>query len=348
MSAFVHIVRAAAPDRLNGPDMFLRHLAEGLRMGGARVEEHTLGFYGRPGSDDRDAAMAMLAAFEDDARVLVEAAAVPALVFAVPREMKRLRLTATFHRACHHLDSLSPSERSRVLAAERDTYRHFDRVLTTSLWGAMALGPLGVLPDQIGLILPAADPMPEAPGADGRSLLMIGQVTRRKGHLAVLAALDPATPWHLTIAGSLAYAPDYVAELRTTIDARFADRVTLTGALSPAELRGQLHRADLLVSASTDDAAGLAVMDAVAAGVPALVTDVGGVAQTLPDHAGLVADDPVALGPLLAGWLQDPLARQRLKMGALQARKRIRTLSLARRELDRELEIADRLTGRLP
>ncbi|MEO1170488.1 MAG: glycosyltransferase family 4 protein, partial [Myxococcota bacterium] len=261
-------------------------------------------------------------------------------------EARRLRLAATFHRAGHHLEAVSEEDVSRVFAAERDTYRHFDRVLTTSLWGAMALGPLGVLPDQIGLILPAADPVPEAQGGDGGALLMMGQVVPRKGHLHVLEALAAQTDWHLTIAGSLDYAPAYVGELKTLIAQRYPEHVTLTGPLSASELRGQVHRADLLVSASTQDAAGLSVMTALAAGVPSLVTDVGGVAQTLPANAGLVAESPDALGPLLNGWFREPAARQKLKVGALHARKRMRTLALARRELTRELEIADRLLGR--
>lgn len=334
----------AVPDPFSGESVFHQRVVEGLRASGESVEEIVI--RGRNRAEHREQALGALGALPDGARVVVESRAAPALVFALPAQRGRLRSLATFHRAAHL--SERADEADAVRAAERDTYRHFDRVLTTSLPGAMALGPMGVLPDQIGLVLPAADPAPAAAGADTGRFLMVGRLEPRKGHLTVLDALARSRGGSLQIVGSAAYAPEYVERLRLEVERRgLGARVELCGALDPRALRGALDAADLFIAADPEEAAGFAALQAIASGVPVLAAASGGLPRTLPKRGVLWSAPGSATGiaSVLDRWLADPDARAQLKHDALRARESVRRWTFAHREILREIEIADRLAA---
>jgi len=117
--------------------------------------------------------------------------------------------------------------------------------------------------------------------APGIRLLYVGRVSKDK-HLDLLAdayrALVNELPQlSLTVTGDGPYLP----ELR----ARLADlpRVVFTGRLGPEQLPAIYSGADFLVFPSATDTFGMAVLEAQACGLPALVSDVGG-PKELVDH----------------------------------------------------------------
>ncbi len=335
----------AVPDPFSGESTFHQRVIEGLRAAGGEVYETVI--RGRDRQEQREQALAALTEAPDDSRLVVDARVVPSLVFALPAQRGRLRTVATFHRAA--FASAPAFEKAALRAAEQDTYRHFDRVLTTSLPGAMALGPLGVLPDQIGLVLPAADPAPAAPGSEEGAFVMVGRLEPRKNHLLVLDALACCDQGTLQIIGSTAYAPEYVERLRGEIASRGLEgRVALRGALDGRALRGAFHGADLLIAADPEEAAGFAALQAIASGVPVLAAASGGLPKTLPSRGVLWSEPGSVEGivQVLRRWLEDPDARSYLKNDALWARERVRRWTLAQREVARELDIADRLAKR--
>ena len=79
---------------------------------------------------------------------------------------------------------------------------------------------------------------------------------------------------------------------RDDLEAEFGDRAEFTGALAGEALAAAYRRCDFFVFPSRHDTFGQVVMEAMAAGLPVVVTDQGG-PQELVDHGrtGFVADD---------------------------------------------------------
>ncbi|MEO0814836.1 MAG: glycosyltransferase family 4 protein [Myxococcota bacterium] len=328
-----------SPDPFSGEATFHRRILEALRAAGETVEERVV--RGKDPTSRRDSAMGVLQSLPDGATLVVDSRVVPALVFALPMQRGRLRSVVSFHRAAHR--GLEGEARQAAWAAERDTYQHVDRVLTSGLPGAMALGPLGVLPDQIGLILPAADPTPAALSPGTGVFLMVGRLEPRKHHVHVLDALAELGRGELRIAGSAAYSPAYAEQLEEEVHARgLRDRVSLLGALDSSELRGAYAGSDLFIAADPQEDAGFAALNAIAAGVPVLAAASGGLPRTLPKQGVLWSEPGSAAGiqAVLDRWLNDSDARTHLAREAASARQRVRRWSTAHREVVREVAIA--------
>jgi len=126
-----------------------------------------------------------------------------------------------------------------------------------------------------------ATPRP-APVTDLHRWLFVGGLSRSKGvdwlleAFAICHRQDPALS--LTLVGE--------GELRSKLDARVAelgvaDAVTLTGALAPELALDLMREHDLLVHPSRSETFGVVVVEALAGGMPVLVTRCGGPEQTL-------------------------------------------------------------------
>ena len=95
--------------------------------------------------------------------------------------------------------------------------------------------------------------------------------------------------------------------------------------------RALFARADVFVLPSRVEALPLVLVEAVSAGLPAVATDVGDVAEALGDVVLLVApDDPMALAAALRRLLEDPAERARRgSAGAVRARQRLTAQRMA-------------------
>jgi glycosyltransferase involved in cell wall biosynthesis len=93
----------------------------------------------------------------------------------------------------------------------------------------------------------------------------VAAVDPRKRHEDVLRALPPAANW--TVIGDGPALPQLKA---LTNDLGLADRVTFTGKLAPAEALRELARAHVMALPSVDEAFGVAYVEALAHGVPAI------------------------------------------------------------------------------
>jgi glycosyltransferase involved in cell wall biosynthesis len=149
-------------------------------------------------------------------------------------------------------------------------------------------------------------------------------VTPRKGHDVLVAALAGLgdLPWRLTIAGSLARAPEQVARLRAAIERTgLAGRVELLGEIDDAALAALYASADVFVMPSLYEGYGMALAEALACGLPIATTTGGAAAETVPDDAALKVPpaDAAALGAALRRLVVDPTLRSTLAQAAWRA-----------------------------
>ena len=126
----------------------------------------------------------------------------------------------------------------------------------------------------------------------------------------ILAERGLAVRWEIVGDGSLR---ESLAE--QTRAAGVEARLTLTGALGHAAVRERYARATVFALPSRREALSVAILEAMAAGVPVVTTAVGGSPEIVRDgESGLLVppDDPVSLAGALERALGDPALRARL------------------------------------
>ncbi|GIW10024.1 MAG: hypothetical protein KatS3mg061_1081 [Dehalococcoidia bacterium] len=196
---------------------------------------------------------------------------------------------------------LFPSEASRmaVLAWRRDQ-------------PANALVPPGR--DRLGPPLAPVAVLARACRPGPLRVLSVGTVERRKnldGLLRALATL-PAGSWQLTVVGPLDRDRAFVRRLqRLIVRQGLAGAVRLTGQVDDATLRGLLPTHDVLAQPSWYEGFGIAALEGLGFGLPAIVSSAGGGRTVIEEGvSGLVVSPDDLAG--LATALRSLLDRQRL------------------------------------
>jgi L-malate glycosyltransferase len=148
----------------------------------------------------------------------------------------------------------------------------------------------------------------------------------------------PATAMRLRLVGG---GPQW-AELQALAQRLgLADAVTFTGPVVHEQVPAQLRQLDLYVAPSRHESFGVAVVEAMACGLPVLVSDAGGLPEVVQHGvSGLVvpAEDVAALTDALARLVADAGLRRRL---AQAGRERVLALYDWPRCVDRMIECQD-------
>jgi glycosyltransferase involved in cell wall biosynthesis len=228
----------------------------------------------------------------------------------------------------HDLDFLDHPERTSAEirrdypALVRAHVARADGILVPSAYTASQVaGRLGVEPDRIirfPPFSPAAEARAEPP--PGGPILFVGTIEPRKnvpgliaGYEQLLAGRSDAP--RLVIAGAIAPGSDaLVAAAPST-----ASRIDLRGYVSDDERASLYRAASMLVLPSFEEGFGLPVMEAMAAGVPVVVSNRG----ALPDVAGDAAlvvdpDDRAGLAAAMERVLSDGDLRRRMADAGLR------------------------------
>lgn len=232
--------------------------------------------------------------------------------------------TASLVLLAHYLHCLDPTAQDTDAGAtERAALSRFDGLITTSPFAKRALMEEGVPENHIGVAPPGLDDAYRAPLSDRPSdgpvrLLTVASLLPGKGLPRLLDMLgrltDPAWTW--TLVGDDTLDPDFAASFRRQIQTRsFSDRVTVTGALPPADLRAHYDRADAFVLPSRFETCSMATREAMARGCPVVGFAVGG----MPDNFGTAPagrlvppDDTDAFVDALRDLLRSPALRRRM------------------------------------
>jgi glycosyltransferase involved in cell wall biosynthesis len=129
-----------------------------------------------------------------------------------------------------------------------------------------------------------------------------------------LASL-PQRPWQLLVIGDGPARPEVAAAL-----APLGARVSYAGALPPEQMPETLAAADLFAWPAINEAWGMAILEAQAAGLPVVAGRSGGVPVLVADErTGLLANpgDAAGLAAGVAALLDDPGRRRKLSSAAL-------------------------------
>jgi glycosyltransferase involved in cell wall biosynthesis len=240
--------------------------------------------------------------------------------YAVPAgdAVRRARGDAPLVVSVHGGDVLATAQRSeRARRTVARTFAHARLVLANSA-GTEArctqLGARATTVVHLGTDLPAELP----PRTDARpTLVTVGHLVPRKRHADVVEALALLADRHPDLRYEIVGdGPEHAAIEALATSRGVRDRVELTGQLPPADARARAAQADLFVLPSVDEAFGVAYVEAMAVGVPAIgCAHEDGPAEIAAAGPGLVAvppRDPRALAAEIDRLLADPAARAAL------------------------------------
>ena len=193
-----------------------------------------------------------------------------------------------------------------------------------------------------GRVIPLAADTPSPPGLDDRTsaqqrypslqgrkiVLFLSRLDPKKG-LDVLAEAveslaETRDDFSLVVAGS--GAPKFEAELRALVDRRgLSERTIFTGMVVGEDKWRLLRAADVFVLPSRHENFGIAVVEAMAAGTPVVVSDQVGIHREIEEAgSGLVTTlDPADVAGAIGRLLDDPDAATRMGRAgeALAARR---------------------------
>lgn len=157
------------------------------------------------------------------------------------------------------------------------------------------------------------------------NLLCVGRLIDRKGQQHLLRAFAqlcerlPDQPLRLTLVGS----GDAEAALKKLSgDLHVADRVVFLGFVARQDMPEVYRQADLFVLPSQSEGMSIALLEAMAAGLPVVVTDAGGTEElVVPDVNGIVVEwaDVTGLTAALTRLAEDAGLRRRMGAASRQA-----------------------------
>jgi glycosyltransferase involved in cell wall biosynthesis len=322
----VHVIAPGGiddPAHPTGGNTYDRRICDGLAATGWSVRLHAVpGAWPQPDASACAALRRILESLPDRALVLLDGLVASTAPHVLVPQAGRLRLVALVHMP---LGCGNPAE--GVRARERAVLAAVASVITTSAWSRRTLLELyGLAGERVHVAEPGVDSAGLAAGtAGGGALLCVAAVIPGKGHDVLVDALATvAGAWRCVCVGSLERDPAFAERLRRSIrDRGLEERVRFAGPRTGADLARSYREADVLVLASRAETYGMVVTEALAAGLPVVATEVGGVPEALGRDArgvrpGLLVapGDPAALGGALRAWLGSADLRRRLRDAA--------------------------------
>jgi glycosyltransferase involved in cell wall biosynthesis len=199
---------------------------------------------------------------------------------------------------------------------ERDVFRFAALVVTVSDWLRDHLR--GYTPAEVVAVHPGRDRAwaPDGPSPDADAVLCVANASPGKGVPESIEAFDRAAPddLRLLLLGDLEVDPVESNRVRRALEGS-SSRIVTTGVVDPAGLSRLYARGRALLTASRYEGRPIAVVEAMASGLPVVGFDVPGLRELVrPGRDGLLARDgddlARSLGDLFAGpGLADAMGR---------------------------------------
>lgn len=181
---------------------------------------------------------------------------------------------------------------------------------------------------------------------EARVILCVGRLVSLKRHEILIRALGelPELPLYLLCAGE---GPRLNALRQLAADQGIADRVRFLG--DRDDVPALLRLADVFALASATEGLSCSILEAMAAGVPPLVTDVGGNRELVADGESglLLAAEPAAFAAQLARLGTEPEAFARMGLASAERARRLFSFETMSRTYLRHYGV-DEATGAAP
>ena len=330
MSARLVFVVPADLAKPTGGNRYDLALAGALRTMGTAVELRPVrGDWPVATADDRED---LAHALRDSAPLLVDGLLASGAPGAVQRAVAAgSRVYVLVHMPLALRTGLTPEVAAVLDELERAALHAATGVLTTSHWAATVLRERHDLLE-VEVAVPGTDPAPVSAGSTPPRLLHLASITPLKDQLTVVDALALVRdlPWTAALTGSLDVDPPYTAQVRAAIDRhRLGDRVRLTGPLGGLDVERAWRATNLLLLPSRAETWGMVVTEALARGVPAVVSLGTGSEEALgraDDGCLPGAAVPAGAPAALAAAIRDLLGpgRERARAAALMRRQTLR------------------------
>lgn len=237
---------------------------------------------------------------------------------------------------------LSRERATRLDRLEREALQAATGVVATSDWSARYLERHHSLAGVV-VARPGVEPAPVSTGSDPHLFVHLAALLPHKDQLGIVAALTRLRdlPWRARLAGPVDRDPTYAAAVRDAVDAAgLGDRIEIPGTVSR---ESAWAGADLALLPSRVESFGMVVTEALARGIPAVVSE-GGPAEALGicangERPGAVvpAGDTAALEAALRRWLTDAGYRAALHGAALSRRATLEPWEVTARRVRRAL-----------
>ena len=146
----------------------------------------------------------------------------------------------------------------------------------------------------------------------GRRLLFVGRLAPEKGCLMLIEAIAQLPDAVLDVVGD---GPSRAALSERAATLGIADRVVFHGYMDETGVRLRLAEADVFVMTSFAEGVPVVLMEALAAGVPAVATRIAGISELIEDGVtGLLVPpaEPTATAQAVRRLLEDPELRNRI------------------------------------
>jgi phosphatidylinositol alpha-1,6-mannosyltransferase len=230
----------------------------------------------------------------------------------------------------HGIEAWSrPSRLQRTAVEAADLVLCVSRFTRASVLGWAAIAPerLVVLPNTVSVAFTPGDgsALRAAWGLQGkRVLLTVGRMDSReryKGHERVIAAMPELIAAGHDVVYLVVGEGDDRARLEACArEAGLADRVRFMGSVELPKLIEIYRAADLFVMPSTGEGFGIAFLEAMASGTPAIGLDIGGARDALADGELGIGVAEAGLAAALARELERPKHDPVALAGAVRAR----------------------------
>ncbi len=245
-----------------------------------------------------------------------------------------LEPVALIHHPLCDETGLSDGARRAWFEAERAALGGARHIIVSSETTRRRLADFGVEESRVSVVRPGIHPPPRGgrrrslPGPSAPLMLLtVANLIPRKGQDLLVKALKRADRqrWRLFLVGPARDAA-YARRLRGLIRRlKLGDRITITGEVTSRRLTALFAAADLFILPSHHEGFGIALVEAVAHGVPVLTTLAGAITEAVPPGTSVC----VAPGhlPALSNALLKLLSRDRSSLAGL----RQQALAAARR-----------------
>jgi len=292
----LHIVVPGDLATVTGGYEYARRMIDGLRRLGWTIEVLQLdASFPHPTPAALLDTERQLTALPDGSLTLIDGLALGAMPEIAHRQAQHLCLIALVHHPLALETGLSSARALQLHDSERRALAAVRHVIVTSPSTKEVLADYDVTPERICVAEPGVDSVPSRLRRRTTEqiplrLLCVATLTPRKDHALLLETLASLLfPWTLSCVGDETRHPETTRQLRNLIEThQLQDRVVLHGKLPPAALDAQLDAADLFVLPTRFEGYGMAVAQALAAGLPVISTRTGSIPQLIGPDAGIV------------------------------------------------------------